>query len=349
MVFSLGLVILMAKRAADPQTWAWMWGAQARDVEADENPSSGQFAVDARRSAQRTGETSETDGDVIVASRSDGSVPTTRKPLAGLDPDKLKVIRDDTIFFSPAEQEVWFRIAALLEKRMPDERVSAGAARVTWRQLFDQPGVYRGELVSVRGIIRRAELEVPRSDQATVEEYYKIWLQPDDQPTSPMIVYCLDLPEGFSLGADLKRPATVEAVFFKRAAYRAQDEIWLAPLLFARTINLQPTATVVESNEPSLPLWSVVFIAAVLGGLLTVFFWTRAGGRPRSHWSRGSGNRALSENVAFDANSLEADDVSQRNLDWSTARRMTTLDDATRPSSNFAGSDGENGHARRGR
>ena len=222
----------------------------------------------------------------------------------GVDPRLLRAVRDDTVFFSPEEQRAWFHLVDVLRQADAFSLEAASVGNVTWRQLFDQPAAYRGDLVTVAGLARRVTVEQPRSPAATVARYYKVWLQPSDHPTSPMIVYCLELPDGFPVGDEIKQPVAVTGFFFKRTAYKAHDRIWLAPLLVAKTLRWRPAAAVSEP-QTRVPFWAVVLAAAIIGLGLAWLMWRRAaqGSRLSSYTTERSAptvqnNHAIADHLA---------------------------------------------------
>jgi hypothetical protein len=99
-------------------------------------------------------------------------------------------------------------------------------------------------------------------------------VRPAGGPNSPIVVYSLDLPQGFPPIKDkyadgelttLNEEVEFTGYFFKRWAYPTEHDIQVAPLLLARAPRWQ--APVVSSvDEPSWPtLLGLVAISAVLG------------------------------------------------------------------------------------
>ena len=107
--------------------------------------------------------------------------------------------------------------------RSDANRVERAAVReVSFAELFGQPRSFRGRLVKIRGTIHRLQRVAAPPNQFNIEGYWQAWLEPQDGPASPIVVYFLNIPEG------------VVGYFFKRWAYAATDTVRLAPLVMAR-------------------------------------------------------------------------------------------------------------------
>ncbi len=150
----------------------------------------------------------------------------------GASPRALQRVRDDTVFRS-SDDEAWFQIWMTL--RSDANRVERAAVReVSFAELFGQPRSFRGRLVKIRGTIHRLQRVAAPPNQFNIEGYWQAWLEPQDGPASPIVVYFLNIPEGFPEGMNIREPVEVVGYFFKRWAYAATDTVRLAPLVMAR-------------------------------------------------------------------------------------------------------------------
>jgi hypothetical protein len=121
---------------------------------------------------------------------------------------------------------------------------------VSFGQLFKQPEVYRGRLVTVEGTARRVEfMEAPENFYG-IDSYFRLWLQPVGS-NSPIVIYSLDVPEGFPAMRiaqtpdsylDLEESVRITGFFFKRWPYSARDGTRLAPVVLSRTFSWSPSA-----------------------------------------------------------------------------------------------------------
>ena len=234
----------------------------------------------------------EWDEDVQPALRAvaAASPPDSRleKILVGvqqtLDQVFLDAIRDNTVF-RKAEKDAWFRMLEQLDQRDLSALQQASLGYVGFLQLYKQPESYRGKLVTVAGTIRLGYYREAPPNLYGIPGYYVFWLRPAGG-TSPIVVYCLEIPEGFPdvarLERDGQRPQLDEAAeftgfFFKRWAYRAQDDTRLAPLVLAKIPRWERPADAgrTANQPPGVWFWTALFggTAGFGIGLAALFFW----------------------------------------------------------------------------
>jgi hypothetical protein len=187
---------------------------------------------------------------------------------ADLDRVFLSEIRDNTVFRS-AESDAWFRLFERLSRDDSTELQTDSAPVVSFGQLFKQPEVYRGRLVTVQGTARRAEfMEAPENFYG-IDSYFRLWLQPVGS-NSPIVIYSLDVPEDFpalriagtpDAYLDLDEEVRITGFFFKRWPYSAQDGTRLAPVLLSRTFSWTPSASALAEpgNLPHPAFWIALF------------------------------------------------------------------------------------------
>lgn len=152
--------------------------------------------------------------------------------LMGASLNSLSKVRDDTVFRS-GDDEAWFGIwQTLRSSDMPAFR-KAGVRNVSFAELFGQPRSFRGRLVRFSGTLHRLQKVEAPANQYDITGYWQAWIQPDDGPASPIVVYFLQLPPGLPHGMKINEPVEVIGYFFKRWAYEATDAIRTAPLVMA--------------------------------------------------------------------------------------------------------------------
>jgi hypothetical protein len=182
----------------------------------------------------------------------------------GLSPQEFENVRDN----QPSkhdEQAVSLHLLDILRRTDPETLQQWSLGPISYAQLFQQPNQYRGRLVDIAGTVRRANwLELP-PNRYNIEGYYQLWLWPQDNPGSPMIVYCLRLPDGFPTGMTLAEQVETTGFFFKRCAYQARDTLRVAPEILAGTVQWQKRP-VMKPGEPAetWPIAWVVVVAAVV-------------------------------------------------------------------------------------
>lgn len=201
-----------------------------------------------------------------------------------LDQVFLDSVRDNTVFRG-AEKDAWFRMLEQLNERDLPTLRRESTGYVGFLQLYKQPAAYRGKLVTVAGTIRMGYYREAPQNLYGIKGYYVFWLKPAGAK-SPIVVYCLEIPDGFPDVAkrerDGERPpldeqAEFTGFFFKRWAYRAQDDTRLAPLVLAKVPRWErrPEADSAANQPPSVWFWAAVFGGtSVFGiGFALIFFW----------------------------------------------------------------------------
>ncbi len=269
---ALVLVLILMKIAARPSSWAWMWGSSGAG-------SSPPTRSDSRVPPAPWGEPREVDPGPPAGVESAAGGNVTGIP-AELQAALRESVKDDT-FFRSSEREVWFQLFAWLRETDPSQLPAP--MDVSSLQLLQQMPAYRGRLVRTRGVVRQAtSIAIPEENQAGISSYWQCWLQ-DAAGTAPIVVYALQLPDGFPEGADLQESAEFTGVAFKRWAYQAQDGLLVAPVLLARTADWTPPAAVPERRSPTAD-WLWISILGVVILSLLVVRWIFAGFRrtPRS-------------------------------------------------------------------
>lgn len=268
MVMTLGLVAVVMMEAGNPKNYAWLFG---RSEEGDASaaapkPPAGAPPVDDRVPPKRPG--SEIPGTFYSPAPVDPNAPedTSGKYFPGVKPKLLDEVRDNTTFRNQ-ERYAWFNLLGVLQKTPEPVLEKASLGRVSYFQLFEQTNEYRGKLVTIRGRVHRAlRLRTPGNDLG-IEHYYQLVVQPDDSPAYPIMVYCLELPEGFPTGEKVLEDARITGFYFKRWAYPAKDALRTAPTLAAKTLHWIETP---RTSQTTLGLGSVLFVI-VAAGAFAVF------------------------------------------------------------------------------
>jgi hypothetical protein len=296
LLLMLGIVLILIDRARDPALWRWVGllappphepaGSAAIDNRLDAAARSKSLPDAFLSPGATAGLSSSAENTVGQANRGthqfrleEALVPgehLAAKPLAsgkyfpGVEPAELDAIRDDTPS-SRAEQTCSLRLLNILKTADLDTLRKASLGPVTYAQLFRQPDHYRGQLVTVSGIVRRANPIDLFANTWGIKQYYQVWLWPADNPSSPMMVYCLQLPKGFTTGMELAEQADVTGFFFKRCAYEAKDGLRTAPEILAGTLTWQRRPLM--SPEP-VETWAIPLVVgtAALVALLAAWY-----------------------------------------------------------------------------
>jgi hypothetical protein len=164
--------------------------------------------------------------------------PRSPTPIPGIRDDVLKTVEDNT-YFRTAEKDAWFHFFELVQK---EEIGPAQGVPVEYAQLVDQPNVYRGKLVTVRGTARQITQEKPADNDLGIASYYQVVIQPADGANWPIVVYCLELPKGTAVGDRVSLDVSVTGLFFKKLSYTWRDGLGIAPVIVARTLTTGPAS-----------------------------------------------------------------------------------------------------------
>jgi hypothetical protein len=223
----------------------------------------------------------------------DGRTPSENEEilLAGfqrtLDELHLRRVEDDTLFLRPAEREIWLRLQGRARDTDPAELRKQSVGQVGYLQLFKQPQEYRGRLVTIRGTAMYAYRVAVGENYLGVKEHFVFWINPDGGPTSPIVVYALDVPPGFPAIPQtddgsltrLHEEVVVTGFFLKRGAYLGKDGTYTAPLMIANVPEWnRREVTLADTSRFSFgPAWLLPTIVAslVISIILFAVVWWR--------------------------------------------------------------------------
>lgn len=226
----LGLVIVLMNRVRQPES-----AARLQQV----------FAPERRLSdAEVHALTTQTDNK-LPRNLPNGAfhMPRAVEPLAkatashfdGVQPELLAAIRDNTHFRS-RETGAWFHLLSILQQTTAAELASASRGEIGYVQLIEQPQVYRGQVVTVRGSVRRAETVAAAENDIGLDDYHLLTIRPTGGQIWPIRAYCLNLPPAFPEGDDIATEVKVTGFFFKNWSYNWEGGMGLAPVVLARNI-----------------------------------------------------------------------------------------------------------------
>lgn len=189
---------------------------------------------------------------------------------------------EDNTMFLPAEQPAWNELLNLARDTPSENLADLSLGNVAYAQLVNQPEVYRGEVVEVRGRVVREVIKPAPSGTIGIDSYYQLTVVPAGGGEWPIIVYALELPERFPRGSGLNEPVTVDGWFFKNWSFSHEDGLGLAPVIVARTVKWQPPSEPAASAKRVLNGRDLLYGAigaAVVAVLFTVWV-TRQTQRP---------------------------------------------------------------------
>jgi hypothetical protein len=173
--------------------------------------------------------------------------------------------------------------SVVLTASQTSEQAFANSSRenrhLTFGHLFREPDKYRGQVVRVKGTvkrIRKEEAPAPLQKQG-IKYLYECWVFSETPNSTPECIIVTELPEGVEVGEDVSYQVTFDGYFFKKYLYvtgSGQGRYTL--LLIGRT--LQVPATVATTGF--MLIWLVVIGSLIAVAILFTFglgWWFRRG------------------------------------------------------------------------
>ncbi|RCS41391.1 hypothetical protein DTL42_22800 [Bremerella cremea] len=283
LVGSLGLVFVLIFRASDPKTWHWIVPPESgsQEVEGQANPKLTQQDIRVERKAVAADNGIE--GEFRLAKPRERPVtPYTlgakgKQPAGEADatdlwasPEALAAVEDNSAFRAsgfPAWRQIRDRLQATTITQLESEK----APRVQFGQLFQQSELYRGRLVTVSGTIRRCVKVSPNKLDDQASDMWQLWLF-GGSDNFPMVIYCLDLPEGFPVADQMAQRVTLRAIYFKKWVHPAKGGATTSPLLMAKTFRWT-TPIEVAQNISSTEIIVGVALTFVVASVVVGFVW----------------------------------------------------------------------------
>jgi hypothetical protein len=276
LVFSLMLILLLMGEASKPKNWRWLWSHGNGLVASEQQAASG-ATVDTRLIESEP--TIHPPGVFVSPANNAATLMAESeqdKLYPGVDPAELKNILDDTVFRS-SEANVWFSWCALMQKADAIASDKLIAQPVGFLQLYRQPDEYRGRLVRIDGIVRRAHRLAAHDNQQGIDGYWRCWLSTDESGTNPIVVYALDMPDDFPTGMEIYEQVAFSGLFFKRWAYEARGGIMTAPLILSPGGDWQRRVPTPLARLPSLlAVLAGLLVTTLVGGAIALFVYRQS-------------------------------------------------------------------------
>lgn len=235
-------------------------------------------------------------GDTSMTRRQSAVLTTLQRIL---DKHAWSRVKDNFVLRS-AETAAWYRCWEQLQS-MPPQGWNRAVGPLNFVQLYSQPDEYRGELITFRGTVRWGYRVASQRERFGIDDYIVLGLLPHAGSSSPVVVYCLDLPADFPAvkpadssgqGAPLDEDVTVTGYFFKRWLHRCEAGMNLSPLILGKITHWHPHADSREQEkEAAVSMWMLV--SSTLGmALLAILI--AVGVYRSSSWSRSEAARVAS-------------------------------------------------------
>ena len=148
-----------------------------------------------------------------------------------IDQLALSMLKDHSLF-SNEDDIAWFRMLERLQQYDYPTIKSNSTARVSALELGTQQPQFRGQLVTVRGEIRKAYRVQAQKNDLGVKQYFVIIIKPTGGTLVPFVVYSLEAPANFpqlpdknldGQTRDMSDLVEVTGYFFKSWAHQGGD------------------------------------------------------------------------------------------------------------------------------
>jgi hypothetical protein len=211
------------------------------------------------------------------------------KPLEQAPKLVLEGVKDRTgkAYKDSPEGKNYFDVLVLAHQLSAEAFAQSARRDVTFVHLFEDPELYRGEVVHVEGrLTRLRRFEPTLEDRAQgIENVYEGWIfDPDLYGANPMCLVFTDLPGGLQVGEKVDTPVAFDGYFFKRYRYKAGDGWRDSPLLIGHSpVLLAKQAAQPEERGGGLTQNLItVFLSLLVGTVLVTVgltWWYRRGDR----------------------------------------------------------------------
>jgi hypothetical protein len=193
-----------------------------------------------------------------------------------LSPRLLKRVMDDT---GDRIDDSGFESEAYCEAVYKASLVSLGALAnsahdATFRELWNKPGRYRGDVIHYEGKLRSVrDFDAPLMLSGKFEQLYECWIFEKDNGANPVCLICSELPTGVKPAEHLSLPVAFDAYFFKLYKYQSVDsapgKARKAPQFIGRSFVLLPQPRAEDDEErEAFSAGSKAFLLIFLGGAL---------------------------------------------------------------------------------
>lgn len=230
-------------------------GRDADGERADAGPADGERA-DSERADSEQGEA----GDV---GRDAGAAEGRADAGPGAAGDLLADVADGSVWRGSDFPAFYHLLAAAAERAGRPQVPSPPGPLVGVLPLLQQPDIYRGRAVRVRGRVARSTRRQAAANEHGLGHYWELWLRPHDGSDRPLLAIVPDVPgvaeSENGWGVDPRRLASraslsdgpwvsVDGRFLKRLAYRSAAGVELTPVVIGRLSTTEPLSAIPGSE-----------------------------------------------------------------------------------------------------
>ena len=142
-------------------------------------------------------------------------------------------------------------------------------ANIPFKDFWEQPNQYRGELIRLRLHVRRVLQYDAPVNPSNIKTVYEAWGWTDDSLSFPYVIVFPEAPTGLPIGQDVRTEVVFTGYFLKIMTYTAFDHPRGAPLLVGRVRLIQtnegiaaPTPRFSNALLPIIGCGSILAIGA---------------------------------------------------------------------------------------
>ena len=196
-----------------------------------------------------------------------------------VNPEALSAIEDNTLGVRRAEVEAYHLMLDQI-RHVPEEVTDAQSRDdVAFTVIMLQSEDYRGQVIGIRGQLRRlTEHPVIENDRG-IDRLYEGWVFTNDSGDNPWRFLCTQLPPEAEVGENISPvKARVAGYFFKRTGYLSQGGQHVAPTLLAKSFQIVPVRTKAVAEIPSGLEYGLLIGVGVLTAALMLIWglWIRS-------------------------------------------------------------------------
>ena len=297
MVGLFALVLFAMKVASRPESWYWLTGPPADAPQtAKQNPEIDDidFSVksgdsDLPAGAFRMDDQSEKLHDDADDEASSRPTPFSASDDILADATQLAEVRDSTLGVRRTEMDAFFYLLEKAREVPPNLLERSARKDVGFTALMSDSEYYRGQLLTVRGDVRRLAPFPASENEYGLKTLYEAWLFTPDSGNNPWRFVCSEIPAGLLQEGELTGVPHVRATgyFFKRYGYEAQQGLHTAPMLIGRSLVWHRPRSAEEQDSGSAPYFLALFllVGVALGVTVLRFTLTDRSFR-KKHWRR---------------------------------------------------------------
>lgn len=265
---------MMYARARDPDTWRWI----AADSSATTRPTE-----PANQDSPALAKPAKSDSSPALADLNETVVDGPNET----DPEEQEAFNEaaqavsDNQPLLPEEMFAYWRLFDWARASPFADIWSRARKDVLFAQLFDQPQLHRGELVSLNLHVRRVLPHPPDPRETDRPAVYEAWGATDDSRTFPYCVVFPDKPPSLPTGDGIEEEARFAGYFLKVMRYEDKlGKVRGAPLLIGRIQWRETPGRAELARAQSQSPWTFWIVAAGFAAFLILRWALKPKGKP---------------------------------------------------------------------